>query len=35
MALPNILPSNFEGWIKISADTFQQDKLQQYIDLFY
>ncbi|MHC5059126.1 MAG: hypothetical protein ACYTKD_31110 [Planctomycetota bacterium] len=34
MALPIISPSNFEGWIKISADTFQQDKLQQYIDLF-
>lgn len=34
MGLPNITPSNFEGWIKISADTFQQDKLHQYIDLF-
>ena len=35
MALPVISSSDFVGWLKISADTFQAAKLQRYIDRFY
>lgn len=35
MALPTITPADFVGWIKISADTFQQVELQGYINRFY
>ena len=35
MALPSIIRADFTGWIKISADTFQAAKLQDYIDKFY
>lgn len=35
MALPTIAPSDFTGFIKITADTYAQSKLQDYIDSFY
>jgi hypothetical protein len=34
MALPVILANSFNGWVDIVANTFKQEKLQEYIDLF-
>lgn len=34
MALPIITPDNFTGWVKIVANSFKQEDLQFYINLF-
>lgn len=34
MALPVISPDNFTGWTEIVANSFKEEKLQEYIDLF-
>ena len=34
MALPVIIPDDFSGWSNIVANSFKEDKLQEYIDLF-
>ena len=35
MALPSIVPADFTGPIKITANTFQQEVFQGYIDWYY
>ncbi len=34
MALPSITPDNFVGWVKVVANQFKQDDLDQYILTF-
>lgn len=35
MALPTIDISNFKGWLKISANSFKESLINDYISLFY
>ena len=34
MPLPTITPDDFKGWLKIVANRFKEEDLQDYIDRF-